>query len=227
MTLLINGCSFAECWKPSDQFIEKLNCDSSANIGKKGTGIQRALRSTIEWIAQNGNPQFVIIPIPLHSRWEMSVGKDDDPVDGTWVSLQHPEYLDRGEIASDVSFADLKDMIERYYKIIPNVRTEWDKLFTEVIALSGFLESRGVKHLMFDMCNEFQLHHIKGYSGFSKVEMLRQNKSIIDIFGFCGNQFMYEQLPESKKLNVNPTMHHHDKEGYWHLENFLINYLNL
>ena len=226
MTLLINGCSFATYWNPSVEFVKNLNCDSVTNIAKVGTGSQRVLRSTIEWIAQKGNPEFVIVAIPLHSRWEMSIGKHDDDIDGTWMSLQHPEYLDQDNISDQVSFTHLQNTIKNYYTLIPNIRTEWDKLFTEILALSGFLTATGIKHLFFDMCNNFEIEHIKGYKGFSKIKLLEKNKSIIDIFGFCANKHMHEHLPENEKNNTNQTMHHHGQSSYSHLENYILDYLN-
>lgn len=226
MTLLINGCSFTKIWRPNIKFVNSLGCDSVTNIAKVGTGSQRALRTTIEWIAQNGDPQFVIVPIALFSRWEMSVGKKDDDIDGTWMSLQHPEYLDNNQIADNVPFERLKTMIENYYTILPNIRTEWDRLFTDIIALSGFLKSRNIRHLIFDMCNLFDMKHIKGYKGFSKLKLIKENKNIIDIFGFCGNKYMYDQLPDKEQDQIHATMHHHEQSSYRHLENFILDYYN-
>ena len=69
MTLLINGCSFARVWNVSENFKNKLNCTKIVNIGKDGTSFPRTLRSTVEWVAQNGNPEFAVILITYAHRW--------------------------------------------------------------------------------------------------------------------------------------------------------------
>ena len=60
-TLLLNGCSFGHRWHPSKEFVNALGCDQTENISKVATSFQRTCRSTIEWIAINGNPSFVVV----------------------------------------------------------------------------------------------------------------------------------------------------------------------
>ena len=55
-TLLLNGCSFTHRWNPSKKFVRELGCDRVENISKVSTSFQRTCRTTIEWIAINGNP---------------------------------------------------------------------------------------------------------------------------------------------------------------------------
>jgi hypothetical protein len=225
-TLLINGCSFARIWKPEDSFVKSLGCDIAVNIGKDGTSLPRTVRSTIEWIAQNGDPTFVLIPITLCTRWELSIARKDDVLDGTWYPMQIREYLQKDKISTDVDFKRLEELSDLYYASIPNIRTYYDRAFTDMIALCGFLDSRKVDYLMFDICNNFTTDHLIGYQGFEKIKFLNQNKKIIDIFNFCGNHFMWESLQDSeKKSNTDPYMHHHDLEQYQLLEKYLLSYL--
>ena len=93
--LLINGCSFGKCWTPSDKFISALDCTSHVNLSKVATGFQRTCRSTVEWIAQNGNPGFVIIPITYVTRVEMPTARCDkwDDIDGNWIPVQENGML--------------------------------------------------------------------------------------------------------------------------------------
>ena len=93
-TLLLNGCSFGECWTPTNNFIKSLGCEEAVNISKIATSFQRTCRSTVEWIAQNGNPEFVMIPITFAHRWELAISKTEDPIDGSWFSLQRKELID-------------------------------------------------------------------------------------------------------------------------------------
>jgi len=224
-TLLINGCSFGKIWNPSQEFVESLGCDSTINISKVATSFQRTCRSTVEWVAQNGNPNLVIIPITFAHRWELSISDKEDNIDGAWFPLQRKELLDSVEqkLSPDVSKDKVSQLIDLYYGVIPTIKTHWDKIFTEIILLSAFLESRKIKHLFFDMCNEFKKRHIEGYKGFSKIKLIEDNRNVIDLFSFCGNRYMWESMTGDKSENFNQ---HHAPEQYEILEQRLINYIN-
>ena len=79
---------------------------------------------------------------------------------------------------------------------------------------------------MFDMCNQFERKHLKGYKGFEKIKFIEQNKNIIDLFSFCGNRFMWESLPDADKKQIDKTLYHHKASQYHVLEKYLLNYIN-
>jgi hypothetical protein len=226
-TLLLNGCSFANIWKPSKNFLSELNCGSVVNLGKDGGSVTRAVRTTVEWVAQNGNPTFVIIPIPLASRWELSISNTDDTVDGTWYPMQVSQYIEKSKISTLVDLKKLENLAQLYYGSIPDIRTYWDRCFTEIILLSSFLEQRSINYLMFDMCNNFDMQHLQGYNGFDKINFIKKNKKVIDIFNFCGNKFMYDNNEQVNHKKINEFMHHHDNREYKKLEQYLLNYRKL
>ena len=224
-TLLLNGCSFGECWTPTQTFVDSLGCDHTTNISKMGTSFNRTSRTTVEWIAQNGNPGFVIIPITFSHRWEMSIARNDKALEGTWFPIQMPSVLETvsDKIDSNIDTDKLKQMIETYHALIPNIRTYWDRIFTDVIMLSGFLQSRSISHLIFDMCNEFNEQDIKGFSGFGKLNIIKDNKSILDLFSFCGNRYMWNTMPNKELYDFNM---HHGAEQYKALEKHLLTCIN-
>jgi len=224
-TLLVNGGSYGECWTPTQNFIEDLGCDNAVNVSKYATSFQRTCRSTIEWIAQNGNPEFVVVPVTFAHRWELAISDNEDQIDGSWFPLQRKELLDAysDQLHRDVDINKLKLMIDLYYGSIPTIKTYWDKLFSEVIMLSAFLESKKIRHLIFDMCNQFDKKHIKGYKGFDKLDLIKSNKNVIDLFKFSGNRHMWQSMEQNKNVNVNT---HHAPEQYKHLENYLLTFIN-
>ena len=226
-TLLINGCSFARRWNPSEEFLKSLSCDQVINLGKDGGSLQRVVRTTVEWIAQNGPPDMVIIPIPPATRWELAIAKNEDDIDGTWYPMQLKEYLDQKKISTLVDFKKLEKLTELYYGSIPDIRTYWDSCFTDLILLSSFLEQTKINHLIFDMCNNFEMEHLKGYKGFEKIKLINNNKKIIDLFGFCGNKYMYQNIKDKNKKEIDTLMHHHSNKEYKDLENYLLNYRKL
>lgn len=224
--LLLNGCSFAYRWTPSQKFLQSINCNKTVNISLNGGSFQRTLRSTIEYCATFGDPKFAVIPFTWASRWELALAKEDVLIDGTWASMQHPEYIDFDTLDKSIPKDKIVKLVENYYGIIPNVRSTWDKMFTEIIALASFFDSRGIKYLMFDMCNVFDEKHLQGYKGFEKLDLIKQNNNIIDIFNFCGNKHMFDSLPKEQQSKIDPYMHHHHATEYLTLEKYLIDYLN-
>jgi len=223
--LLINGCSYGLAWTASDNFVKALGCDSFINISKVATSFQRTCRSTIEWIAQNGAPKFVIIPITYSHRWELAIGRDQDKLDGTWFPMQTKDYVFNTEqkIRDDVSKEKLEQLIDIYYGCIPTSVTYTGKLFTEIIMLGAFLDSIDIDYLLFDICNEFDKKHIENYKGFDRLKFVEDNPRIIDLFSFCGNRFMHNTLPKKENVHFNI---HHAPEQYQKLEQYLLQYLD-
>jgi hypothetical protein len=224
-TLLVNGCSFGKCWNPSDSFVKELGCDHTINLSKGGTSFQRTCRSTIEWIAQNGTPAMVLIPITFSHRWELALNQDEDPIDGSWVPLQNSNYLSDSYNLQETSIESVKKLVDQYYKVIPTIKTFWDKMFTDIIMMSGFLEQQKIPYLMWDMCNGFDKIHIKGYKGFHKIDLIAKNKRIIDIWKFCGNRFMRDTMPRDLRDKTPECALHHAPEQYKELEKYLIGYI--
>jgi hypothetical protein len=224
--LLLNGCSFAYRWTPSQNFLETVDCPKTINISLNGGSFQRTLRSSIEYCATFGKPKFAVIPFTWASRWELALAKEDVLIDGTWASMQHPEYIDFDTLDKSIPKDKIIQLVENYYGILPNVRSTWDKMFTEIISLASFFEAQGIKYLMFDMCNNFDQKHLLGYKGFEKLDLINNNKNIINIFEFCGNKYMYDLLPAEKQEKTNPYMHHHHSTEYMAMEKYLIDYLN-
>jgi hypothetical protein len=225
-TLLLNGCSFGVCWTPSKDFLSNISCDQTVNLSKAGTCFQRTYRSTIEWIAQNGNPEMVMIPITFSHRWELALNKNEDDIDGSWIPLQNSVYLSDEYDLQDVSITDVKKLMDDYYKIIPTIKTYWDRMFADIIMMSGFLEHLEVPYLMWDMCNGFDKSQIKGYKGFQKIDLIAKNKRIIDIWKFCGNRFMRETMPRAIRDKTPEFAFHHASEQYKELENYLLSYIS-
>ena len=223
-TLLLNGCSFTHRWNPSKKFVRELGCDRVENISKVSTSFQRTCRTTIEWIAINGNPSFVMIPITFSHRWELAIAEKQEDF-GPWFPMQNREHLftTQQKLRDDVSKDKIAELVDLYYGCIPISVTYDSKIFTEIIMLSAFLESRNIKHLFFDMCNEFSREHIEKYDGFEKVKLIENNPSVLNLFSFCGNRYMHNTMPNKETFYFNS---HHAQEQYLELEKYLLKYLD-
>tara|TARA_X000000950_G_C13830398_1_gene625897 strand:+ start:660 stop:1352 length:693 start_codon:yes stop_codon:yes gene_type:complete len=224
-TLLLNGCSFAKLWEVSDNFTNSLGCDTVINLGRYGTSFQRSCRSTIEWIAQNGAPEYVVIPITFAHRWELALNNNEDDIDGSWVPLQNSNFLSDSFVFQGSSVEEIKKLCDQYYKVIPTIKTHWDKLFTDLITFTAFLRQLQIPYLMFDMCNGFDKIHIDRHRAFEKIKFIEQDKRVIDIWKFCGNRFMRDTMVDEVKRKTPEFAHHHAPVQLRHLENYLIDYV--
>ena len=225
-TLLINGCSFGHIWKPSIEFITHFDCDAVTNISKPGTGFQRTCRSTIEWIAQHGAPQCVVIPITYSHRWEMPIGQNKllDDIDGNWIPIQLVKAMEENTW-KDIDIKNNREKIyqlsDLYYGLIESTIGYWDKLFTEMLMLCAFLDQHNIPYLMWDMCNDFDEGLLIGPPHVRKAGLIKKNKNILNIFSFCGNKYMWraKNMPANEHFNQ-----HHNPEQYLSLEQYLIEY---
>lgn len=226
-TLLINGCSFGHIWKPNNDFVNSLGCDRVENISRPGSGFQRTVRTTIEWVAQHGDPGMVIIPITYAHRWEMPIVEDEkvDSLDGIWMPLQASKVMESDQ-SGKINLVNNKEKIMRindlYYGLISNTVGYWDKIFTEIICLSAFLEKHKIPYVMFDMCNDFDEHLLIDHPFVQKAQMIKQNKNIMNIFSFCGNKYMWRTLQKPRPDSFNQ---HHSPREYKALELYVIQYI--
>jgi len=222
MDLLMNGCSYTAIWQPSEKFTNALGCDKVNNIALYGGSFQRVCRTTVEYFAKNPKPNFVLIPITFCYRWELSVGNKNDDMEGNWLPMRTNNDLKQEQMAQEVSKEKIDDLVDNYYGCIPNDINYIDKMFTDIIMLSSFLEKQEVPYLMFDMCNGFDREDLKNFKGMDKLSLIESNKNIVDLFTFCGNRYMWSQLTNAQQKKADKTTHHHASFTYHILEKHII-----
>jgi hypothetical protein len=222
MTCLINGCSFSAAWKPDSDFLKHFSQTDFLNISKTGASFKRSARTTMEWVAQNGKPGLVILPITYAHRFEMAVSNTDDALDGAWFPMQRSELIDQNKIHDSISAEKLKTMLDLYYGSVADVRHFWETLFSDIITLSAWLEKQNIPYIMFDMCNDFSKEHIQNLKGIARLKYIYQNENIIDLFSFCGNKIMWESLDEKTRSKVDSIAYHHANKQFRVLENNII-----
>ena len=74
------------------------------------------------------------------------------------------------------------------------------------------------------LCQRIVQCHIR--RGFEKLDLIKNNKNIINLFEFCGNKFMYDSMTAEQQKDIDAYMHHHHATEYVALEKYLIDYLN-
>ena len=199
MTLLLSGCSYGWAWQSFP----------GTNISQSGGSIARSVRTTIEWIVANGNPDYVFIPLTLTNRFEIAkIMEQNIPIEGPYITGGHTHY----EIGA---------------KLSDSCYLGWDYAFMYITLLSAWLDQRGVKHLIWDQANMFDRKDIQGFNGMEKLKLVEANARIIPLFDFCGNQYIYDkggawQPVDDEEL---PCIRHYKDESYSILKEYLSKYM--
>ena len=196
-TMILNGCSYGEVWEDFP----------GVNLSKGGGSFIRSIRTTMEWIVRNNTkPSYVFIPITHVSRFEKSyIMKQNIPVEGSYFTNTPDDYATYTSKLSDSCYM------------------QWDYAFMNIIMFSSWLEQQKIKYLFWDQCNMFDKKHIRGFNGMEKLKLVEQNKRIIPLFEFCGNQYMYENEGKwfDDDIKYEPSMRHYKNESYVILKDYL------
>jgi len=204
VTLFLNGCSYALYW----------NTFPGVNLGVAGGSNIRTIRTTMEWIVHyNTKPDWVFMPITYLQRFEKSFIKQQNvPIEGTYIPSRKKEYRDlvKGFISK---FTDTDIM---YY----------DYLFMNIIMFSAWLSNQGIKHLIWDQCNNFNREELQEFEGIDKLKLIEENPNVIPLFEFCGNLHMYNNGGTWDELNerFDPQHKHYSVDSYSHLKDYLTVY---
>ena len=79
--LVVSGCSYGTVYSDISAELKKLfNVDEIINLSNLGGSPDRQMRVVIEWIAQNGNPDMVIMPVSYAYRFDLPIAEKLDPL---------------------------------------------------------------------------------------------------------------------------------------------------
>jgi len=210
-TVLINGCSYAYNWKP-EKWFEGYNI---VNIAESGGSNRRAIRTTIEWILQNGNPDYILFPITFINRFESYY--DYLKPQAEYISIS-PGYL---------ALQTLLPVVQEYMAY-EHPSMLLDRFVTDMIMFDGFLKQRNIPYLAWNMCTPSQYMPATNVNESleSKMSWLKNNPSIVD-FNFVGNIYLGKSgaridNPSETKFDLQAC--HYDKNDYHILEKYLNDY---
>ena len=240
--LLINGCSYAVWWKNYHQLSDRLGFESCVNLGMNGSSNDRIFRTTVDYIIKNPQVEFVVLMTTFINRFEAPWARHKDGYEGFWVSyspqgLTGPN-LEKLLMLDDAELRKINKFIEDRY-VLDLTRHGYaynDKFFTNLIQLTGWLQSQNIKYCIFNACEDLIEHSVKlGIVNLNNVEYLTRDPRIIDIRTFMSNQYMYEQgaviRDEERQafdrinIPVDPRWVHYGEDGYTKLNDFLYNYI--
>lgn len=200
----------------SNELKNIFGVDEVINLSKVGSSPDRQIRVTIEWIAQNGNPDMVILPVSHFNRFDLPVAKNCDHMDN--MNLRMAWTMDLKDIKKEniIDLVDL-DTLKTYMKTGALVHQighpAHDYLFVKLLTFQSYLEMNNIRHLIFDTGNCYEkiwMTHLTmgaksnpGYQpGMKKIDLVKKCQGIYKFFSFCSNLWMYENCVSDKENYV-------------------------
>ena len=231
-TILISGCSYSEIFSNvdlQDYIKEKFDIENIVNLSHSGSSVDRQIKVVIEWLSNNPFPELVLMPLTHIERYDDSVSSEfvpgiayDESLCVSMDPFPSKEQLNQ-RFPSRVDLHTVNNLL-KYKTLAYNDTSAFNNFITKIITFSGWLQSKKIKHLLFNMCNKFDEQRL---SRIKKQLFLKDNKNIIDIYKFIGNKFMYDNLTDDlrnkeKISTLGCYTHHYGSES----NKSLIDYLN-
>lgn len=202
--LVISGCSYGLVYSEiQEELKEMFGVDEVINLSGAGASPDRQIRVVIEWIAQNGKPDMVIMPVSHYNRFDLPIAGKFDPLHnlhyrGSWTM----EIIEEN-INSFINLDTLKEFLKTGGLVNKIEHTVHDYLFVKLITFQSYLQLNGIRHLIFDTGNYYEKlwmqylsideEHNSGYQpGMMKRDLIENCPGIYKFFSFCSNVWMYE-----------------------------------
>ena len=183
--------------------------DEIFNISNQGGSPDRQIRSTIEWIAQNGKPDMVIMPVSYAYRFDLPIAEKMDPIHNkhyrcVWHMDLDKNYGTRKPIDPKMDRDILQTHLKTGAVVHENEYPAHDNLFTKLLTFQAYLEHNKIRHLIFDTGNYYSNTLKEHQPGMQKKALVENCKGIYKFFTFCSNVWMYEQLTDQEKIDYVP-----------------------
>jgi len=219
-TLLISGCSYGLVYSEMVEELKKLFLvDEVINLSSGGTSPDRQIRVVIEWVAQNGNPDMVIMPVSHYNRFDLPIAKKFDNLH----NLHHKAHWTLGWIDGAIKRKTINDIIDidilkTFIKTGAMVNqiehTVHDYLFVKLLTFQAYLQQNKIRHLIFDTGNYYEklwMNYLSiddennsGYQpGMRKRDLIVGCPGIYKFLSFCSNVWMYQQIADKNNHYIN------------------------
>ena len=208
-TLLISGCSYSIIYdKITQELNELFGTDEVVNLSSIGASPDRQIRAVIEWTAQNGKPDMVMVPVSHHDRFDLPIATNMHPLH----NLHHGCSWSNGAVPGELNVDD--DLLKQYLKsgvlIHGPEHTIHDNLFVKLLTFQAYLQVNGIRHLIFDTGNYYEKFWMpflsiddennSGYQpGMKKRELIENCPGIYKFTSFCSNVWQYKSLTTEQK----------------------------
>jgi len=191
MKLLINGCSYAVCWK-GERLASDLGLDL-VNISQNGASNSAIFRTTIDYLTTYDDIDTVILMLTFWDREEMRIGDN------------YYNYSPNGFMSPP------EELTKDYNEYIMNrYRYDFDNeqcivnLLGRVLTTSAWLKSKNIKHVIFSAPGGYILPG-EQRQNILKLEKACQDVSEIIDVRWSSNQY----LGDNGKMGVETELPSH------------------
>jgi hypothetical protein len=226
MKLLLNGCSFSANYYSVHNLARHLGYTSVTSLAIGGSSNRRIIRSTIEYVEQNPDVGFVLLGLTFARRREgsfLSLTDTDNWVQYSANGMQGLFVPQDAVLKTDKT--DIEQFIHSTYTNDVDIK-HMDQLLCDLLMLSGYLDSRGIKHVFFNFC-ERRYGEYFDTIGARYRPMIEANKHIVPLDKFNANMFFHELGAKfgEPEARWEPFARHYNGDEYHHLNSFLLNHL--
>ena len=208
--LLISGCSYGIVYSQIQDDLKKIfNVNEVVNISQQGGSVDRSIRVAIEWIAQNGKPDMLILPVSHYNRFDLPIAERMDPLHNlhfrsAWHMDLSKNYGSNTPIDPKFDRDTLQTFLKTGTLVHQNDYPAHDYLFVKLITFQSFLVQNKIRHLIFDTGNYYEKLWNVRQPGMQKRKLVENCKGIYKLFSFCSNVWMYNQLTDKEKVDYIP-----------------------
>jgi hypothetical protein len=236
--LLVNGCSYGYSWTNAHELSERLGYDKCTNLSIPGSSNDRIFRSTVNFLLDNPDVDFVIVMLTFIFRFEAPLADQIQEYEGRFVSFSHSGINPMTQKQRMPSYSQTyMDRINQcvmdkfVFDVYGKFTDHSEKFLINLMLLTSWLDSKNINYCIFNTAEDDLQHYIKT----QKIDQLilseiRKNKKIIDIDNFMSNQYMLDQGCQINQRDIEeyglpPLYTHFKSDGYKKLNEFLYDYI--
>lgn len=196
-----------------------LGFDETVNLSLAGSSNARIFRSTLEYIIENQNVDFVILALTFWDRVEAPWGKEQ-----IWVDYS-PNGIMRESDSLKYDGNIFKKYITDRFKFDLDINYV-DLLLNSIITFSGWLTANNIRHVIFSSPGEY--FNWLDITSTKKIEYINSNPHIIDIVNWSSNKHIGEHdgTGYDSESNLPLSGKHYSPKSFTILNEFLYNYIN-
>jgi hypothetical protein len=226
MNLVVNGCSYAECYAGGLGHVDlakTLGLDNPVSLAIGGSANSRILRTTLKH-SYTAPPTLYVLGMTFVSRLEIPICNPVDDFEGRWTNPQNQKFSHLWQ--PGWSKTDSDNFVEIKLKSeVFSILDRTEDLMYRMLSVIADLQHRGHRVLMFQQADNLYQQYLDN----SRLKLF-QRPEIIDGFRWCSIPWQHSQgvPPYSYGPDasyVPPNMKHRAIGHHQMFNEYLTNYI--
>lgn len=156
MKVLLNGCSYMDNFWYPEHFRNLMGAEEVVNLARPGSSNRRIIRTTIDYIDQQQDVDYVVIGLTFYDRQESPfLTNKADP----WVSYNsqgmQAVFASADDFGSTVEHKQVDDYVKSRYRYDIN-SYYLESLYLDLKMFCAYMRERGIQYCIVNMCDR---HH--------------------------------------------------------------------